>query len=222
MGGKNKIKCKINNTEFVISADEDREYIAHICTVVDERIAALEKEHHNLSNSMATVLAALNYCDELEKEKNIISELLKRNEECMAAEKEAKASLEGFAVENEQLKEEKKGLHARIEELKAELAAVKNAHAGQQQNSQQQNRQPGQQRQQGQRQARPGDSRQRNQNGYNHPGAPRGADAPQKPQQQNLPKINYQENDKISGEYRREDFQDPATEDEMLSFFDNR
>lgn len=112
MGGKNKIKCKINNTEFVISADEDREYIAHICTIVDERIAALEKEHHNLSNSMATVLAALNYCDELEKEKKVTAELLKHNEECAAAEQKAKESLESFAVENEQLKEEKQGLHA--------------------------------------------------------------------------------------------------------------
>lgn len=217
MGGKNRIKCKINNTEFVISADEDREYIAHICTIVDERIAALEKEHHNLSNSMATVLAALNYCDELEKEKKVTAELLKRNEECAAAEQKAKESLESFAVENEQLKEEKQGLHARIEELKAELTAAKNAQAGQQQ----QNRQPGQQKQQGQRQARPGDGRQRNHNGYYQPGAQRGT-VPQKPQQQPLPKINYQDNDKISEEYRREDFQDPATEDEMLSFFDNR
>lgn len=220
MGGKNRIKCKINNTEFVISADDDREYIAHICTAVDERIAALEKEHHNLSNSMATVLAALNYCDELEKEKKVTAELLKRTEECAAAEQKAKESLEGFAVENEQLKEEKQGLHARIEELKAELASVKNAHAGQQHNNQQ-NRQPGQQRQPGQRQARPGDSRQRNQNGYYQPGAQQGVPQQRQPQQP-LPKINYQDNDKISEEYRREDFQDPATEDEMLSFFDNR
>lgn len=217
MGGKNRIKCKINNTEFVISADEDREYIAHICTIVDERIAALEKEHHNLSNSMATVLAALNYCDELEKEKKVTAELLKRTEECAAAEQKAKESLEGFAVENEQLKEEKQGLHARIEELKAELTAAQNAARPAQQKNQPQ---PGQQRQQ-QRQARPGDSRQRNQNGYYQPGAQRGVPQ-QRPQQQPLPKINYQDNDKISEEYRREDFQDPATEDEMLSFFDNR
>lgn len=217
MGGKNKIKCKINNSEFVISADEDKEYIAHICTMVDERIATLEKEHHNLSNSMATVLAALNYCDELEKEKKVTAELLKRSEDSAAAEKEAKASLESFAVENEQLKEEKKGLHARIEELKAELASAKSARPAPQPKQQQ----PGQQSQQ--RQVRPGDSRQRNQNGYYYPGAQRGTAPLQKqPQQQNLPKINYQDNDKISDEYRREDFQDPATEDEMLSFFDNR
>ena len=217
MGGKNKIKCKINNTEFVISADEDREYIAHICTIVDERIAALEKEHHNLSNSMATVLAALNYCDELEKEKKVTAELLKHNEECAAAEQKAKESLESFVVENEQLKEEKQGLHARIEELKAELAAAQSTARPAQQKPLQQ---PGQRQQQ--RQARPGDSRQRNQNGYCQPGAQRGAAPLQSQPQQPLPKINYQDNDKISDEYRREDFQDPATEDEMLSFFDNR
>lgn len=214
MGGKNKIKCKINNSEFVISADEDKEYIAHICTMVDERIATLEKEHHNLSNSMATVLAALNYCDELEKEKKVTAELLKRSEDSAAAEKEAKANLESFAVENEQLKEEKKGLHARIEELKAELASAKNAFA-----APQQNQQPGQQRQQ--RQVRPGDSRQRNQNGFHHHGAQRGIN-PQQTQQQTMPKRDYQDNDKISDQYRREDVQDNAAEDEMLSFFDNR
>ena len=216
MGGKNKIKCKINNSEFVISADEDKEYIAHICTMVDERIATLEKEHHNLSNSMATVLAALNYCDELEKEKKVTSELLKRSEDSAAAEKEAKASLESFAVENEQLKEEKKGLHARIEELKAELASAGNARP-----APQQNQQPGQQRQQ--RQVRPGDSRQRNQNGCHHPGTQRGINPQQtQPQQQSLPNKDYQDNGKISDQYRREDFQDHAAEDEMLSFFDNR
>lgn len=211
MGGKNKIKCKINNSEFVISADEDKEYIAHICTMVDERIATLEKEHHNLSNSMATVLAALNYCDELEKEKKVTAELLKRSEDSAAAEKEAKANLESFAVENEQLKEEKKGLHARIEELKAELASAKNVFA-----APQQNQQPGQQRQQ--RQVHSGDSRQRNQNGFHHHGAQRGIN----PQQQIMPKRDYQDNDKISDQYRREDVQDNAAEDEMLSFFDNR
>lgn len=212
MGDKNRIKFKINGSEFVISADEDKEYITHISKLVDDRIAFLEKEHHKLSNSMATVLAALNYCDELEKEKKITSELVKRNEECTAAEQKAKADLQSFAVENEQLKEEKKGLHARIEELKEELKAARRAAATQQQPqpTRQQPREHGM-----------------NQNGRGTQGYGKGTPQrqytqPQKPQQQPLPKINYQDNDKISDEYRREDFQDPATEDEMLSFFDNR
>lgn len=210
MGDKNRIKTKINGSEFVISADEDKAYITHISKLVDDRIAFLEKEHHNLSNSMATVLAALNYCDELEKEKKITSELLKHSEECAAAAQKAKDDLENFAVENEQLKEEKKGLHARIEELKEELrAARRNAPAAQQQTARPQ------------RQERGMNQNQRGVQGYGKGTPQRQFAQPQKPQQP-LPKINYQDNDKISDEYRREDFQDPATEDEMLSFFDNR
>lgn len=218
MGDKNRIKFKINGSEFVISADEDKAYITHISKLVDDRIAFLEKEHHKLSNSMATVLAALNYCDELEKEKKITSELLKRNEECTAAEQKAKADLQSFAVENEQLKEEKKGLHARIEELKEELRAARKAAPAAQQQAQPAQQQPVRP----QMRERGAGQNQRGAQGYGKGTPQRQYVQPQKPQQQPLPKINYQDNDKISDEYRRDEFQDPATEDEMLSFFDNR
>ena len=121
MGEKNKIKFKINGSEFLISAEEDKEYIVKISKMVDKRIQSLANENTNLSTSMATVLAALNYCDELEKQKKITAELLRKNDELEAAAQKAKDDLQSFSVENEQLKEEKKGLHARIESLKAQL-----------------------------------------------------------------------------------------------------
>ena len=101
-------------------------------------------------------------------------------------------------MENEQLKEEKKGLHARIESLKAQLQQTK-------------------QRPQHPAQGHEKPSYQKN---TGTQAAPK--ETPAQRAGQNPPKINYQENDKISEQYRREEFSDPATEDEMLSFFDNR
>lgn len=198
MGEKNKIKFKINGSEFLISAEEDKEYIVKISKMVDKRIQSLANENTNLSTSMATVLAALNYCDELEKQKKITAELLRKNDELEAAAQKAKDDLQSFSVENEQLKEEKKGLHARIESLKAQLQQTRQRP----QHTAQGHGKPFYQKGTGAQAAVKGTSAQRT--------------------GQNPMKINYQENDKISEQYRREDFSDPATEDEMLSFFDNR
>ncbi len=198
MGEKNKIKFKINGSEFLISAEEDKEYIVKISKMVDKRIQSLANESANLSTSMATVLAALNYCDELEKQKKITAELLRKNDALEAAAQKAKDDLQSFSVENEQLKEEKKGLHARIESLKAQLQQTK-------------------QRPQHPAQGHEKPSYQKN---TGTQAAPK--ETPAQRAGQNPPKINYQENDKISEQYRREEFSDPATEDEMLSFFDNR
>ena len=68
---------------------------------------------------MATIVAALNYCDQLEKEKVITRELIKKTDDCEAIAKDATIKLNKLLVENAQLREEKEGLHKIIAELKS-------------------------------------------------------------------------------------------------------
>ena len=214
MGEKNKVKLKITGSEFVISAEEDKDYIIKISRQVDKRITELADENPNLSVSMATILSALNYCDELEKEKKITAKLLKELEEAEQAieanrmrANEANEKVVKFAVENEQLQEEKRGLHARIEELKERLAraGIKTGAGG---NNNRGERQTADKAQPGRNSRRPEAPGQRSDRQQTRPAV--------------SSKIDYRENDKISDEYRRDDFQDSTAEDEMISFFDNR
>ena len=87
--------------------------------MVDERIKQLDDSDPKLNLHMATIVAALNYCDMLEKEKVITRELIKKTDDCEAIAKEATIKLNKLLVENAQLREEKEGLHKIIAELKS-------------------------------------------------------------------------------------------------------
>lgn len=116
---KTKVRLKICGSQFLITADESEQYIQKIAKIVDERIKFLADSDPKLSLQMATIVAALNYCDQLEKERIITRELIKKTDDCESVAKEATIQLNRLLVENTQLKEEKAGLHRVISELKA-------------------------------------------------------------------------------------------------------
>ncbi|MGN1112717.1 MAG: cell division protein ZapA [Acutalibacteraceae bacterium] len=116
---KTRVKLKIVGSEFVVSADEDKDYIVKISSKVDRRIKEILRENDSMTVAMAAILAALNYCDELEKEKIITEELLKRTETSEAIAGKVSSELEYLRTENKQLREEKLGLHKVIEELQS-------------------------------------------------------------------------------------------------------
>lgn len=115
---KNKVRLKICGSQFLITADESEQYIQKIAKIVDERIKFLADSDPKLSLQMATIVAALNYCDQLEKERIITRELIKKTDDCEAIAKDATQQLNKLLIENTQLKEEKAGLHRVISELK--------------------------------------------------------------------------------------------------------
>ncbi len=78
---KNKVRLKICGSQFLITADESRQYIQKIAGIVDKRIKQLSDSDQKLSVQMATIVAALNYCDQLEKEKVITRELIKKTDD---------------------------------------------------------------------------------------------------------------------------------------------
>ena len=116
---KTRVKLTICGSQFVIKADESVHYIQKIAKMVDERIKQLDDSEPKLNLHMATIVAALNYCDMLEKEKVITRELIKKTDDCEAIAKEATIKLNKLLVENAQLREEKDGLHKIIAELKS-------------------------------------------------------------------------------------------------------
>ena len=116
---KTRVRLKIVGSEFVVSADEDKDYIVKISNMVDEQIKELLRQGDSLNVSMAAILAALNYCDELEKEKIITAELLKRTETSESVANKCLDELEYLRIENKRLKEEKLGLHKLIDELQS-------------------------------------------------------------------------------------------------------
>lgn len=115
---KTKVRLKICGNQFLITADESEQYIQKIAKIVDERINYLNDSDHKLSMHMATIVAALNYCDQLEKERVITRELIKKANDCEAIAKDATFRLNKLIIENAQLREEKAGLHKVITELK--------------------------------------------------------------------------------------------------------
>ncbi|MEE0265829.1 MAG: cell division protein ZapA [Acutalibacteraceae bacterium] len=115
---KTKVRLKICGSQFLITADESEQYIQKIAKMVDEQIKYLDNSDPKLSLHMATIVAALNYCDQLEKERVITRELIKKADDCEAIAKDATLRINRLLTENAQLKAEKAGLHKVISELK--------------------------------------------------------------------------------------------------------
>ena len=288
MSEKTRVRLKIVGSEFVVSADEDKEYIVKISNMVDGKIKALLRQSDSMSVAMAAILAALNYCDELEKEKIIAEELLRRTETSESLASRACGELDQLRVENKRLREEKLGLHKVIDSMQSgEAPAEKekseteteedlpeqlriplpDAEEKREKDEEPQtaaevrNSAPEQKLEKSSAENGAGNSADSSAND-NRPSAPltarqmleekRRALLEQKknnrqgePNQnrpkpfrpvnsaksgggafsgngRGEPKINYRDNDKISGSFRRSEFADFAGEDDMLSFFDRR
>ena len=64
---KNKVKINICNTDYTIVSEDTPEYITSIAKKVDEEMENILKNNTRFSVTMAAVLTALKYCDELSK-----------------------------------------------------------------------------------------------------------------------------------------------------------
>lgn len=281
---KTRVRLRIVGSEFVVSADEDRDYIVKISNMVDEQIKEILRQSDSMSVSMAAILAAINYCDELEKKSIIAEELLRRTETSESLASRACAELDQLRVENKQLREEKLGLHKVIESLQGAGAAEQKEEESPQQlriplpndkNEAEKEELNKEEKAQEHRNVG-GDDAALNEKAEAYEKADSAAVQTEKPQtqaaapmterqmleekrkallnqrsknatqNQNRPKpfrpvnsaksgggafsgnakgetkINYRDNDKISGSFRRNEFADAHGEDEMLSFFDQR
>lgn len=66
---RNKISISVAGNEFVVMTEETREYTLGLAAALDEKIRLLLKSNSKLSLSTASILCALDFCDENEKNK---------------------------------------------------------------------------------------------------------------------------------------------------------
>lgn len=65
--GKSRVRLNIYGTDYVISSDEEEEYIRRIGSEVEKRITLNMQDNARISVLMSAVLTALDYCDEAKK-----------------------------------------------------------------------------------------------------------------------------------------------------------
>lgn len=249
MDEKNRVKLKICGSEFIVIADEDKEYIRKTAKIVDTRVKELLKENDKFSFNMATIVAALNYLDELQKEKEITNILRESTEKNEAIAKKAVAENIILKEENAKLLEEKLGLHKRIEELKLENPTTEPAQAkinqapaptapmptAPAQGTKTTVQSPLKAWAQSQAKQAPiieTEAKPRVEPSGKNTKLPShntlfgsSKDINQNSKQSQKPgsvKIDYQGNDQIDESFRREEFIDRISDEEMISFFDER
>ncbi len=124
MNEKNRVKIKICDRNFILKSDESHEYMLRISKLVNNRVSEAVNLLSNVSVEMASILTALNFCDELEKEKMVNMKIAKQYKSLLDELEECKKENKELISNNNQskevirLEEEKKALHERIEFLK--------------------------------------------------------------------------------------------------------
>ena len=102
----NKIKITVGAMDYIISSDDEENYVRKIGEELNYKLDTLAKANPYLSTAMVAVLAALEYCDEAKK--------------ALEAFETAKADLKGTAEELACARLEIDGARRAIERLNYE------------------------------------------------------------------------------------------------------
>lgn len=99
--------------EVTIHTDEDREYVLRLASQVDEKVTGYLKKGARVTVSMAAILAAMEFCDEFEKNRiaveNMRSQVRSYIDDAMRATNERdrlKAELDRVRQELDELQKE--------------------------------------------------------------------------------------------------------------------
>ncbi len=78
---KNKVKVRINNTEYTLLSTEQPEYVQRVAILVDKKISELNVNNSHLSTAMLAMLAAINLSDDLLKNEADMNDLKNKVED---------------------------------------------------------------------------------------------------------------------------------------------
>ena len=127
--GKNRVKVMILGSEYVILTEDPEQQIQEMAGEVENQINSFIESSPGLSSSMATVLAALNFCDgKIKAEQSVdnlrvqIKEYLHEAERGRSLSVMAKEASKEAAEEAQRLKDELEGIRKQLNE---EAAAVR-------------------------------------------------------------------------------------------------
>ena len=233
MSEKNTVKILLNGAEFKIRAEEDTDYIERISKIVDNRVMDVLNNTQNTNVYMATVVTALNYCDELVKEKISAEELKKEYEEIKNRYTEKEASInqtnkklaesglqvEALRTENSILKNQIDVLSLKLENLQNDLndylsliEIIDNEQAKKQENeptTQEQEKVQEQVQEQASNKIVANEKNLLKRKKINVRVVPN-------KRNKHISKTDYMEKDKINNLYKRDDFQDTTKDDDII------
>lgn len=107
---KKRVSVFVAGQRFTILTDEDEKYVIDIAAKIDARISSLTISQ-NMTRERAAVLTALDFADDNEQDKRAIAEI--------------KEQLKDYITEISKLSEENTALNAENNQLKREIAALK-------------------------------------------------------------------------------------------------
>ncbi len=107
-----KIRLMIAGTEYVLSTDDDLDYVAKLGEDLDKRIGALMENNTKISVTQAAVLCALEYADEASKGASSAENLRAQIQEYLEDAARARTDAEISKREAERLAKELSALRA--------------------------------------------------------------------------------------------------------------
>ena len=119
---KNKIVLTICGMEFSILSDDSVEYVKATGRAVDDKIKSLVDNNNRLSVAMAAIVAALDYCDELQKTNGSIDNLRAEIKQYLEESASYRHDAEEARREVERLKRELQNMRIRAGEKDPHIA----------------------------------------------------------------------------------------------------
>jgi cell division protein ZapA (FtsZ GTPase activity inhibitor) len=113
---KNKVYLNIRGTEFYITTEDPEDYVRKIEDEVTEAIDGIIGGNPHFSLTMASVLAALNFCDDARKSSASANNLRNQISKYIRDTEKLHSELEEFRHENERMKREIQTLKMRLAE----------------------------------------------------------------------------------------------------------
>lgn len=114
--GKNRVRLNIYGTDYVITSDEEEEYIRKIGGEVEKRITANMQDNGRISVVMSAVLTALDYCDEAKKANQSADNLRSQIKDYLEESSKARMEADEARREIERMKREIQTLRMRLAE----------------------------------------------------------------------------------------------------------
>lgn len=118
---KNKVKINICKTEYTIISEDTAEYITSIGNVVDKEMDNILKNNTRFSVTMAAVLSALKYCDDLNKSQVNCDNLRMQLKEYLEDLSKSRLETDELKRENIRVKQEVQILRKRLSSSSLEV-----------------------------------------------------------------------------------------------------
>jgi len=125
VGAKNRVKLKIADCEILIASEDSEEYIRQTGNRVDEYIRKAMDSSPTMSTTLASIFAALEFCDEATKEKEAADNLRGQIKEALDEVSRLRKELDEVRRSEEEARKELKALKT-MNGLKALQEQIKN------------------------------------------------------------------------------------------------